>query len=187
MDAGDSPAMIFFWASATAPLTASLLSFKSETSEVSVVVVVFTSAVLLATAVALASASVALASAAAAALFASPICASRLASSSCSCLICCCWASIDCRSASTCSARMAVADFAGFFTGFLVFAACDGCGSSSFGVSANAIPDIRNSDKIIAAVFLIASLFLLQFKYEDTGESANLRAGKRRGGVLLAR
>src|ERR1700740_389592 len=160
MDAGDSPAMIFFWASATAPFTASLLSFKSETSELSVVVVVFTSAVLLATAVALASASLALASAAAAALLASPICASRFASSSCSCLICCCWASIDCRNASTCSARMAVADFAGFLGGFLSLSLCAGCGSPSFGVSANAVPDIRNSDKIIAAVFLIASLFL---------------------------
>jgi len=47
----------------------------------------------------------------------------------------------------------------GFFAGFLLFAVCEGCGSSSFGVSANAAPDIRNSDKIIAAVFLIASLF----------------------------
>src|SRR5260370_11312434 len=173
--------MIFFFVSATAPFTASLLSFKSETSELSALVVVFTSAVLLAAADALASASLALASAAAAALFASPICVSRLASSSCSCLICCCWASIDCRSASTCSARIAVADFAGFFAGFLVFAVCAGWGSSSFGVSANAIPDIRNSDKIIAAVFLIASLFLLQFSYEDAGQSANLRAGNVEG------
>jgi hypothetical protein len=82
---------------------------------------------------------------------------------------------------------MAVADFTGFFAGFLVFAVCAGCGSSSFGVSANAIPDIRKSDNIIAAVFLIASLFLLQFNCEDTGESASLPAGKPRGSVLRAR
>jgi hypothetical protein len=33
-----------------------------------------------------------------------------------------------------------------------------GCGSPSFGVSANAVPDIRNSDNNIAAGFLISSL-----------------------------
>ena len=74
---GDSAAMIFFWVSCTAPFSESEPSFRSATSELSVVVVVFTSAVLLAAVAALASASLALASAAAAALFASPICASN--------------------------------------------------------------------------------------------------------------
>src|SRR5437762_2094839 len=188
--------MIFFWVSCTAPFRESLPSFKSVTSELRAVVVVFTSAVLLAAAVALASASLALASAAAAALLASPICASRLVSSSCNSLICCCCVSSVCRSASTCSAKRAVADFAGFVD-FLLFAVCAGCGSPSFGVSANAVPDIRNSDNTIAAVFLISSLIdrfavILPFvtaisKYGYTGESACLLARKRRGSVLLAR
>jgi hypothetical protein len=35
--------------------------------------------------------------------------------------------------------------------------------------------------------FSLPLSFLLQFKCEDTGESASLPAGKRRGSVLLAR
>src|SRR5262249_54824972 len=102
-------------------------------------------------------ASVAFASAAAAVLFASPIWASRCASSLFSCWICCCCDSSVWRSASTCSARTAVADFAG---GFVVFflVLCAGCGSLSFGVSANAVPHVRNRDNTIAAVFFISSL-----------------------------
>src|SRR5215472_8042378 len=157
---GVSAATICFWASATAPFSASLLSFRPETSELNVVVVDFTSEVLAATAATLVLASVALASAAAAALLASPIWASRCASSSFSCWICCCCVSSLCRSASTCSARIAVADFAGTLAAFLGFevCVCDGCGSSSFGVSANAVPQVRKSDNTTAAVFLISSL-----------------------------
>src|SRR5260221_14330402 len=155
---GDSPATIFFWVSVTAALTASLPTFRSATSELSAVVVVFTSAVLLAAAEAVAVAVTALASAAAAADLASLIWASRLASSSCNCLSCSCCASRVFRSASTCSARRAVADFTGGFAGFFVFAAGACCGSASFGVSANATPDIRKNDNTIAAIFLISSL-----------------------------
>ena len=188
--------MIFFCASCTAPFRASLLSFRSATSELSAVVVVFTSAVLLATAAAAFASAVdlPLASAAAAALLASPICASRLASSSCSCLICCCCASRVWRNASICSARSVVADFAGVLWSSLPFPPVADhhlsvCPQTPFPTSG--IATIRLLLFFSFPLSLTASRssfrLLLQFKIGNTGESACLPAGKRRASVLLAR
>jgi hypothetical protein len=38
-----------------------------------------------------------------------------------------------------------------------------GCASASFGVSAKAVPTVRNSDSVSAAIFFIASLFGAKF------------------------
>src|SRR6267154_1041413 len=67
------------------------------------------------------------------------------------------------------SSSIAAAKFASVFSAFfaaLGLAGCAdfaGCGSASFGVSASAIPEVRNNDSVSAASFLIASLFAAKF------------------------
>src|SRR5215470_13126027 len=129
----------------------------------SAVVAVFTSADVATASLAFTVASVARELAEAAASRASSICRSLLANSSfniwsCSCCACRTW-----RNSSISAAISAfVLEVAGFAAGD-VFAGCaSGSFGESFGESANAVPTDRNSDKISAASFFIASLFLFK-------------------------
>src|SRR5580704_5632420 len=148
----------------TVELSAALLAFKSVTLEVRVASLDFTSVDVFTASTAFEDASAARAFAEAAASRASSICLSRLLSSSFNSSSCSCCACIACLSSSS-SAAISASVLVAFLAAALGLAGSDDLGagaSASFGESANATPEVRNSDKTSAASFLIASLFALQ-------------------------
>ena len=161
----------------TVEVSAALLDFSSATLEVSVASLDLTSVDVFTASTALVEASEARALAAAAASRASSICLSRLLSSSFNSSSCSCCACMACLSSSS-SAAISASVFVAFLAAALGLAGSDDFGagaSASFGESAYATPEVRNSDNTSAASFLIASLFYVsKFRNSDERDTGKL-------------